>query len=69
MFSAVRMALRKPMNDRFMARSLMVAVWTSFSSKIRSMAAEIAALLPGLSMRLAIQPTSSLRFSGSESFR
>ena len=45
------------MNELFIARSLMVAVCMSLSSKILSMAArDVGAICSGSSMRLMIQP-------------
>ena len=67
--SAPRIAPSIPRNDRFIARSLMVAVWMSLSSNILSIAAATAGPRPGSSTRVMIQPISSLRASGSASFR
>jgi hypothetical protein len=58
-----------PMNERFIACSLIEVVCTSCTSNAASMAREMDALREGSSMRAIIHPMRSRRAGGIESLR
>ncbi len=57
MSKALSTAENAPRNDSWNARSLIVSVWSSFSSNFASTALAMSALLLGSSMRSTSQPT------------
>ncbi len=69
MSRAEKIALAPPRNPWFIARSLMVVVWLSWSSKRASIAALTWALFDGSSTRVTIQPIWSFCRSRAPSFR